>query len=357
MSGGHQIGRDVPIGDIDPFRFLHEGLICWCLGSQRDSRFQGVAIMKLLRRRQFLHLAAVASALCILTIGTPGQSAWSQTARTFKIIVPYAPGGGGSVLARVLADQIERTQKVTIIVENRPGAGTVIGTEAVARAAPDGNTLLITNTTILINAHLRKQNYDPIRSFEPICRLAKSPGFITVNSVSRYRTLTDLLNAARANPGAITAAGFPANNSQISIEVLKRRANVDITFVPFPGSTPAVNALLGGHVTALSDNYATVAAHIKADNLRALATTSRERSEVLPDVPTVAEMGFKDYGVEGWWASSPRQRYRRQHWPSLPIGRLRPCRCPSSSRSLSHLASIRPSCVELSSPPIFKTSS
>src|SRR5262245_7939541 len=257
--------------------------------------------MKLPRRRQFLHLAAGASALCILTIGTPGQIAWSQTARAFKIIVPYAPGGGGSVLARVLADQIERTQKVTIVVENRPGAGTVIGTEAVARAAPDGNTLLITNTTIIINAHLRKQNYDPIRSFEPICRLAKSPSFITVNSVSPYRTLTDLLNAARANPGAITAAGFPANNSKISIEVLTRRANVDITSVPFPGSTPAVNALLGGHVTALSDNYATVAAHIKAGNLRALATTSRERSEVLPDVPTVAEMGFKDYGVEGWW--------------------------------------------------------
>ena len=254
-----------------------------------------------LPRRKFLHLAAVAAALCPLSIGMPGQRAWSQATRTFKIIVPYAPGGGGSVLTRVLADHIERTQTATIVVENRPGAGTAIGTEAVARAAPDGNTLLINNTAMIISAHLRKQNYDPVRSFEPICRLASTTSFITVNSASPFRTLTDFLNAARAKPGEITAASFPANSGQILIELLKHRANVDITFVPFPGSTPAVTALLGGHVTALVDNYATVAEHVQAGKLRVLAAVSPERTEAWPDVPTVAEAGFKGYGLDGWW--------------------------------------------------------
>jgi tripartite-type tricarboxylate transporter receptor subunit TctC len=205
------------------------------------------------------------------------------------------------VLARVLADHIERTQNVTIVVENRPGAGTAIGTEAAARAVPDGNTLLINNPSIIISAYLQKQNYDPVRSFEPICQLANTPNFITVNSASPFRTLPEFLNAARAKPGEITAASFPANNGQILVEVLKRRANVDITFVPFPGSTPAVTALLGGHVTALFDNYATVGEHVEAGKLRVLAATSRERSDAFRDVPTVAESGFKGYGLDGWW--------------------------------------------------------
>jgi len=251
-----------------------------------------------LPRRQFLHLAAGAAALSALVMGAD-QSAFSQT-RTIKFVVPYAAGGGGSVLARVLADRIERMQTVTVLVENRPGAATVVGTEAVARAVADGNTVLITNSPLIINAYLRKQSYDPIASFEPVCRLATTPSFLTTNAALPYRTLQDVLAAARAKPGEIMAAGFPANNSQISIEVLKRRANVDITFVPFPGSTPAVTALLGGHVALLSDNYATVAEHIQAGKLRALATTSRQRSEAATDVPTVAEAGI-DYAIEGWW--------------------------------------------------------
>ena len=250
------------------------------------------------RRFLCLGILGLASALGLL-ISDP--SAWSQPSRIFKIIVPYAPGGGGSVLARVLADHIERTQMVTIVVENRPGAGTSIGTEAVAGAAPDGNTLLINNTSMIISAYLRKQNYDPVRSFESICRLASTQSFITVNSATPYRTLTDFLSAARAKPGEITAASFPANSGQILIELLKRRANADITFVPFPGSTPAVTALLGGHVTALVDNYATVAEHVQAGKLRPLAAVSLERSQARPDVPTVAEAGFKDYGLDGWW--------------------------------------------------------
>src|SRR4051794_40622879 len=121
-------------------------------------------------RKKFMHLAAGA-ALSILFAGLLCQSGWSQAPRTIKIVVPLAPGGGVDLLARLLAEQMGRSQGVTMVVENRPGASTVIGTEAVARAAPDGSTVLMTQPPFVINSHLRKQNYDPLSSFEPICNL------------------------------------------------------------------------------------------------------------------------------------------------------------------------------------------
>jgi tripartite-type tricarboxylate transporter receptor subunit TctC len=259
--------------------------------------------------RQFLHLAAGAFVSGILL---SGHVAWSQAARTIKVVVPLAPGGAGSVLARMLADQIGQTHGVTTVVENRPGAGTAIGTEAVARAAPDGNTLLITNPGLVINPHLRKQNYDPLTSFEPICNLVSLPTFIVVNSTSPYHTITDLLNAARAKPGELTMASFTGTGAHITFERLKRIANANITFVPYPGSTPAVTALLGEHVTAMIDNYATVAEHVNAGKLRALATVSRTRVAALPQIPTVAESGFNGFEYEAWFglfapANTPKE--------------------------------------------------
>lgn len=199
-----------------------------------------------------------------------------------------------------------------MLVENRAGGGSVVGTEAVARSAPDGNTLLITNPAIIINPHLRKQNYDPLTSFQPICKLVQTADFIVVNSTSPYRTLTDLLNAARAKPGELTMATVGGSVGHIGLEALKRTASVDITFVPFAGSAPGVTALLGGHVTALFDNYATVAEHVKADKLRLLAATARKRPEALSDIPTVSEITNKDYDFDSWWgmfapAKTPRE--------------------------------------------------
>jgi tripartite-type tricarboxylate transporter receptor subunit TctC len=135
---------------------------------------------------QFLHLAAGAAILPVLSIvplALTGHQAWSQT-RTIKIINPFPPGGTADIIARVLAEQISRTQGVTMLIEDRPGAGTVIGTELAARAGPDGNTLLITTSALVINAHLRKVTYNPLTSFEPICNLTQSPQLIVVNSAS-----------------------------------------------------------------------------------------------------------------------------------------------------------------------------
>jgi tripartite-type tricarboxylate transporter receptor subunit TctC len=256
--------------------------------------------MKFLRR-QFLHLAAGVATLCIISaifIAQSGNDARSQTPKTIKIVVPLAAGGGVDILARMLADQIGQSQRTTVVVENRPGASTVIGTEAVARAAPDGTTLLMTQPPLVINPHLRKQNYDPLASFDPICKLVTFPTIIVVNSASPYRTFNDLLNAARARPGELTMAAIPASTPQIAFEMLKRAAKIDMTFVPYPGSAPQVTALLGGHVTAAFAPYPIFSDNLNAGKLRALATLLR--IETSPNVPTFAELGFGEIEADPW---------------------------------------------------------
>ena len=189
-----------------------------------------------------------------------------------------------------------------MLIENRPGAGTVVGTEAPSRAAPDGNTLLIVANSFVVLPHLRKLNFGPLSSFEPICRLVHYPNVIVVNTASPYLTLADLLDEARARPAEITMASVgPATGSQIAVEMLKRAAKVDMTFVPFPGYAPAINALLGEHVTSVLADYSVVSEQLRAGRLRALAVGSRTRSAALPDVPSVAESGYKDYEAGVWY--------------------------------------------------------
>jgi tripartite-type tricarboxylate transporter receptor subunit TctC len=221
--------------------------------------------------------------------------------RSVHLLVGFAAGSSVDIIARLLAEQLNKAQGLTMIVQNLPGAGTLIATEAAARADPNGNTLLITSPPFVINTHLRKLNYDPLTSFEPICDLLHTPTFIVVDNASSYQTLADLLDAARAQPGAFSLASIgPATTTHIAFEMLKRAANVNMTFVPYPGNVPAVNALLGGHVTSVFADYAAVAELLKA-GMRALAVSSRTRMEQLPDVPTFIESGYKDFDADIWF--------------------------------------------------------
>jgi len=227
--------------------------------------------------------------------------AWSQ-ARTLKIVVPFPPGGSADILARLLGEQVGKAQGLTVLTENRPGAGATIAYDAVARAAPDGNTLVLSANSLVINPILRKVNYDPLTSFEPVCYLVSSPQVVVVNSASPYRTLGELIAAARAKPGDLTFASVgPATTQHIGIEQIKHAANIDMTHVPYTGGAPAINALLGSHVDAVFANYSEVVEQLKAGKLRALVTTSRGRIEPLPDVPTMEELGYKDFEVEVWF--------------------------------------------------------
>jgi tripartite-type tricarboxylate transporter receptor subunit TctC len=243
---------------------------------------------------------ATCFAIILLALGTDG--AWSQTTRTIKVIVPFSPGASADILARLLGQQIGRAPGPTVVVENRPGAGSIVGTEAVSHAAPDGNTLLLDTPNLIISPRMRKVNYDPLTNFEPICDLAHAPTIIAVNNSSPYRTLADLLSAARAMPGGLTLAGSgPATAVHIAFEMLKRAAKVEMTFVPYPGAAPAVTALLGNHVTSVLGDYASMAEQLSVGKLRALATASPARVEALAAVPTVAEFGYKDYAMDLWY--------------------------------------------------------
>lgn len=248
-------------------------------------------------RRQAASFVFAAS----LCLAGSGHGAWAQ-GHPVRIVVPLAPGGGADILARLLADRLGHPPSPGFVVENRVGAGSVIGSEAVSRSPPDGGTLLINTPNLIIGAYLHKLNYHPLRSFEPICKLVSSPSIIAVNAASPYRTLGDLVMAARARPGELTLASVgPATTLHIASERLKRATGADLTYVPFPGSGPTVNALLGAHVTAVFAEYPAVAEQIKAGSLRALATSTPERIEPLPDVPTVAESGYPGFAVDVWW--------------------------------------------------------
>jgi len=240
-------------------------------------------------------LALVAVASAVIFDALCGPRAWSQTPSTVKIVVPYPPASGPDILSRLMAEEIGRTQGPTVMVENRPGGGTVIGTEAVARAAADGATVLLVANSFVVNPALKKQNYDVSTSFEPICYLAATPIVLVVNGASPYRTLADLVAAARAKPGELAVAGAPASSLQVVYEVIKRAANVDMTFVPYPGTAPAMNALLGGHVSAVVADYPTVVSQLQSGSLRGLVTASPTRVDLLPDVPTLAETGISKY--------------------------------------------------------------
>ena len=244
---------------------------------------------------------AIRAAFALLLIAAPMQAAWSQTAQTMKIVVPSTAGGGADTIARLLADHIGKSQSQAVVVENRPGASNTIGTEFVARATPDGNTVLISTPEFVINAHLRKLNYDPLTSFEPICYLARSPQLLVVNAQSPYRTLTDLLNGARATPGTLNlASAGPSSAPHIAFETLKLQAKVDMTYIPYQGSGPAVNALLGGHLISVLASYPNLVTLVKDGKLRALASASLQRIDDMPDVPTIAGLGFKDFEFDLW---------------------------------------------------------
>jgi tripartite-type tricarboxylate transporter receptor subunit TctC len=251
-----------------------------------------------LLRQHVRHAAAAAVALGMAAVACFG--AWAQSG-PIKIVVPFPPGGAIDVVARVMADGIGRMRGPAIVVENRPGGAMEIATEAVIRAKPDGNTVLIVNNSFLVTPHLLKVRYDPLASLEPICRIATTPTVIVVSSSSPYRRLADLLAAARAKPGALTYGSAFGGVLHIGFAMLQQAANVQMTFVPYQGTLPAVTALLGGNLDTALVDYPAAAGQIQAGTLRVLTTGSRHRLQWLPDVPTVVESGYPDYEVELWY--------------------------------------------------------
>lgn len=239
---------------------------------------------------QFRNRAAVFTGILLsLSVAT----AWPQSGQTIRLILPFPPGGPADAMARLIAEQVGASGGPTMVVESHPGAGTEIGTEYVFRSDPDGNTLGIISNSFVVLPLIRKLNYDPFSDFTPICELASFPPLIVVNGDSPYQTLADFINAAHAQPGVLTLGTIgPATSTQLAFEMLKYKAKANITFVPFAGYTPAVQALLGKQITAAIADFSTLQGLIQTGKLRALATTARTRIASLPNVPTVAESGY-----------------------------------------------------------------
>ena len=237
--------------------------------------------------------------LLVFALFSPVASA--QTPPLLKIVVPFPPGGAVDVLARLMGEEIAKAGGPAVVVENRPGASAIIGTEAVSRAAPDGGTVGVVAPSFLITAAIRKLPYDPFKSFEHVCRIIDSPQVVAVNAASSYRSFDDLVAAARAKPGALmVGANGPATTQHVVAEMVKKASRADMTFVPFNGAAPSVTALLGDQINVVVANYSEVKSFTDSGALRLLLVTSPQRIASLPDVPTAREKGL-DFDITNWF--------------------------------------------------------
>jgi tripartite-type tricarboxylate transporter receptor subunit TctC len=221
-----------------------------------------------------------------------------------RFIVPYPPGGGTDVIARIMQQRMTEGLGQTIVIENRGGAGGAVGTEAAARAAPDGYTFLFTLSSHTINPLLYKLSYDVERDFVPVTLIVSVPQLIAANPGSPLKSMQDVVGTAKAHPGKLHYASVGNGTpSHIAGELLKLKTGVDIVHVPYRGGGPAVADTLGGQVWLLFVTMPAAMAHVRAGKLRALAVTTAKRNPGAPEIPTVAEaLSLPDYEVDSWYA-------------------------------------------------------
>jgi tripartite-type tricarboxylate transporter receptor subunit TctC len=226
-------------------------------------------------------------------------------AKPIRIVVPFAPGGGTDILTRVIVPKTSELLKQQIVVDNRPGAGSQIGSELVAKAVPDGYTLLMVDTAFITNPSLYSRlPYDSARDFAPISLAASAPVIMVVHPSVPVRTVKELVALARARPGALNfASGGPGSSTHLGVELLKYVAKVQLVHIPYKGTGPAVSDVLGGQVTMMFAGISSVKGHAEAGKLRAIAVTGEQRSPAMPAVPTFVESGFAGVDASSYWGA------------------------------------------------------
>ena len=283
-------------------------------------------------RRRWLRASTGAAAWAgVATLGLAGSAGpraasaasaadWPGS-RPVRLVVPFAPGGSSEIVARSVAGELTRQLGQSVFVENKPGGAGVIAMQEVAKATPDGHTLILGHVgTLAVNPYmLRNQPYDVNRDFTPVTMLAKVPSVIVVHPDVPAKTLAELITYAKANPGKLNyASAGNGSAGHLGMEYLKLTAGVDITHIPYRGSGPQLTDLVAGQVQMAMNGLPSIITYIRQDKLRAIAVGSAERVPILPDVPTVAESGYPGFETSQWYglvapAGTPPDIIERLH--------------------------------------------
>jgi tripartite-type tricarboxylate transporter receptor subunit TctC len=249
---------------------------------------------------------AIAALTALAAVHVPGlASAQTWPSQPITIVVSFGAGGTADILARMIGDELSTALGQPVVIENKPGAGGNLGGSTVARAAPDGYTLLMSGSpTHSVGPHLFKNlSYDPMKDVPPVAMIAMAPNLLVVNSELPVKSVKELVQFARDKPGQITfsSAGI-ATSGYLAAEMLKASARLDMAHVPYKSGPEAVTGVLAGNVSFIFFTVPALLPQVQAGKLRALAITGAERSALVPNVPTVAESGFSDYEVQAWFA-------------------------------------------------------
>ncbi|MCC6781056.1 MAG: tripartite tricarboxylate transporter substrate binding protein [Hyphomicrobiales bacterium] len=266
--------------------------------------------------RHLVRLASLVLGVSLIAAAAPAQTAWP--ARPVRIVVPSPPGGGTDIIARVLAQQFSTALGQQFFVENRPGAGNMIGIEAVARATADGYSLLFVPSTLALNSVMyKKVSYDPVRDFTPITLAAAANNVLVINPKLPAATVTEFIALAKRQPLTYGTAGI-GTSPHIAMELFKSLAGIDLQHIPYRGTAPAMTDVISGQIHAMFSNALTAKPQIEQGAVRALGVSGRRRSAALPGVPPIAEAGLPGYDATQWYglvapAGTPADIIERLH--------------------------------------------
>jgi tripartite-type tricarboxylate transporter receptor subunit TctC len=264
---------------------------------ERGQGGDGIGVTRSGSRRSFFFALACAG---VLSASGPA-SAQEYPARALRLVVPYPPGGNSDATAREIAKRLSERLGRAVVVDNRPGASTVIGSEIVARSAADGYTLLMAGTGHAINASVYRLPYDTLKDFAPVSLLSKVPFVLVVHPSLPVKSLHGFIELARARPGLLAfGSSGNASSTHLAMELLKATAQVDLVHVPYKGAAPALVDLVSGQIAAAFDTVLSVQPHVRSGRLRALAASGATRSAAMPELSTIAEAGLPGYEVTGW---------------------------------------------------------
>ena len=256
-------------------------------------------------RKRISHRTAAgivtATVMAMLLSGAPPASGQAYPAKPVRIIVPYSPGGGTDILSRALGEKLGAALGQAVVVENRPGANGAIGSDMVAKSAPDGYTLAVVTGTHVINPFLQTVPFDTLKDFAPVTFVAISKMVFVSGLQQPFSNMKELIAYAKANPGKV-AIGNSEAATMLTGETLKMMAGIDLQQVPYKGGAPLMTDVVGGHIPVAVTSVTTVMPHYKSQKLRVLGVSSTKRSSAMPDVPTVAEAGVPGFEIQSWYA-------------------------------------------------------